>query len=525
MALTFRCYDCAMRTRNLPFLPLLLIQFFWANWHSSCPLGVFAGIVFAATELFMSRLRASRKSPTVPIPAGQLLLLPFALAAVSLLNPNGWVPLVYGLIESRRWYVLEFQPPNWQTIIGALGLAFLTALLGYRTLFRANRIFWPIIVGAFMIQSTRMNRFIPYLLISLAPLMAAGITKTWNLVRARGLLLRAPAIMGGTAIAALAAVASFSQYEDKPLWTFGADESRFPAGAVDFVLRENLTGRLYNEFNAGGYVTWRLAPDRKVFVYGETSINGPVLDRIYACAEIPDYRKMFDDYDANIAILSCAQGKLIRQNGITLPRIILEYWKDWKLVFWDDTGMVFVKDLPQYHDLIARRTCLVNPESIPFKNNPVVNIVAMGKLGRDAEKWPKAEAELQRAITDSTRHFRAALALGIGRLASGSNPTGAMEAFRIAESLHPDNPELLQYMAEWSEREGKFDDAISYLNRAIAADPNSAESYYALAKAQFETGKPDLALKSLDHALEINPNHGPAARARQSILTKHPASK
>jgi len=43
---------------------------------------------------------------------------------------------------------------------------------------------------------------------------------------------------------------------------------RFPVDAADFIISNNLSGNMYNAYDWGGYLIWRLAPERKVFIDG-----------------------------------------------------------------------------------------------------------------------------------------------------------------------------------------------------------------------------------------------------------------
>ena len=58
-----------------------------------------------------------------------------------------------------------------------------------------------------------------------------------------------------------------------------ADASKvFPVKAADFVLKQGFAGPLYNDFNWGGYLTWRLphlpvAVDSRTNIYGDARLS------------------------------------------------------------------------------------------------------------------------------------------------------------------------------------------------------------------------------------------------------------
>ncbi|MGI8908788.1 MAG: hypothetical protein ACR2IE_20135 [Candidatus Sumerlaeaceae bacterium] len=521
VALVLYLYDRAVRLRKLPILALFGIQLFWANWHSSCILGLALGTLFAACVAWQRRQFGRSGFDDPSFSTRSLLLFCAGLLGASLLNPNGYVPLIYGLGESQKKYVLEFKPLQFGMLWESLGLVLILLPFGWRVFTRAPRYYWWIVLAAFAVAMLQTNRFKVYFAIAAAPGIAEALKNLtlWLLQKPR--VSRYGGIAAGILLIVAAVGASLHHdQKDHPFLSFGADTAGYPVHACEFVVRENLHGRLYNDMGNGGYLLWKLAPERKVLVFGETRLNGPLLDRMYARPNTPDdWRKIFDDTAVTYAVLNCATGKAIQAGSKTVPQVIQDLWADWILVFWDDDAMVFAKDLPENRDLIARRACIVNPEAIPYRNSPVDDISSLEALAKDTKKWPAVETELNRAIKDSPRHFRAALALGLMRDARGDNTTGALQAYKVAESIDPDSPQVVQALGRWHIAYGRPEDAIHYMKRA-APLMNSADGYYYLAKMQSETGQHEEALDNLDTALELEPSYTAAINLRAAIRAK-----
>ena len=49
-----------------------------------------------------------------------------------------------------------------------------------------------------------------------------------------------------------------------------AAEWRYPAGAADFLLAHHVAGPIFNTYEYGGYLIWRLWPEQRVFIDGRS---------------------------------------------------------------------------------------------------------------------------------------------------------------------------------------------------------------------------------------------------------------
>jgi len=120
-----------------------------------------------------------------------------------------------------------------------------------------------------------------------------------------------------------------------------------PVGAADFIIKNDLRGRMFNHYNLGGYLIWRLAPERKVFIYG-----GSLYDAVFSQAQLIDLG--FADTIAGMPFWkSCLQAYGVRYvvvpflmpSGELSPLIFaLQQDNDWLPVFADPSAVIFVKD-------------------------------------------------------------------------------------------------------------------------------------------------------------------------------------
>lgn len=522
------------RTKPKMALPLIVfIQLLWANWHSSCVLGLGLPFVFMATELWENR-RVPRKQHGQNVHAGDpfgderrrpqiRILLAFALAivAATMLNPNGWKVPVYALTESSRGYVIECRRPDAAFFLSASGLVLALGALGVWSRTGRTRLFDVLVMLLFSVQAFRMIRFFPYFAVPALPLLAEGSAFLIWRIGALGAVRRSAAAIAILALIALGAFLSY-RMEPHPLLRTGMRDKTAPVAAADFIGKEKLTGRLYNEFNTGGYLLWRLAPERKVFVFAETRLNAAITDRAARTYFPEDWRSFFAEYNVTYAVLNCTQGALLRE-GDSTAKMIYSSWPDWKLVFWDDIAMVFAKDVPENRELISRRACRIFPEPIPYRLNPAPDVPALMAMLSDSSSWPEIERELARAIADSPEHFRAALALGNLREMRKDDPAKCFEAYAMAEKADPDSAEIQQCLANWHLNYGSPQKAAMYEEKALAAGAQGPEVLCVLASAQMKMGRAGEARRNVQRCLGRYPGHPWAMKLSQELATVSPA--
>jgi hypothetical protein len=151
-----------------------------------------------------------------------------------------------------------------------------------------------------------MGRFSPVFAMVAAPIFAASLPALSD--RALGLTL--------TRVAALTAIGCGVFYIVPSLpsrdTTFDAWLNRngplmpgYPAGAAAWVERNVTprTGRLVNDYNWGGYLSWRLGPKFKVFLDGRTNLFTPGFWRATYLGTEAQRRDILQRADADVAIL------------------------------------------------------------------------------------------------------------------------------------------------------------------------------------------------------------------------------
>jgi len=110
------------------------------------------------------------------------------------------------------------------------------------------------------------------------------------------------------------------------LSTFGAGLSWwFPEGAASFIERENVPGRIFNNYDEGGYLTWRLGPKYPDYIDGRALPFGPQLfERNQQLMSTPpdslEWQREAEQYDINAIIVPLA-----RYNGVELFPVLRQF--------------------------------------------------------------------------------------------------------------------------------------------------------------------------------------------------------
>ena len=261
------------KARRLVLLPLLFAL--WANIHIQFIYGLFVlglAAVESVIDRFFRRLPVAGNAHTIP--CSQWLFILAACAVATLATPYHFS--LYGTIfELIRQtgpfrYVSEFVAlgfrslADWFVLAATLGAAFslgwwrqtqpfplLLLAAGAFLSFRASRDAWFVVVAAVTIIATRHA--------------TVEVGERFLFTRGRVLLVV------GAALAVLGVSSRFRHISEEHLQAVLAE--RYPVVAAAVIEERGYPGPLYNHFNWGGYLIWRL-PHLPVAMDGRTNVHG-----------------------------------------------------------------------------------------------------------------------------------------------------------------------------------------------------------------------------------------------------------
>lgn len=150
-------------------------------------------------------------------------------------------------------------------------------------------------------------------------------------------LLRAQALLVVLVFAAVSGVAYLAFQHGA--WKQGAVETAYvPAHAADFILAQHPPAPLFNAYEYGGYLGWKLAPEYQVFI-DPRCLDFEVFDD-YQTARGGHYQKVFEKYGVNSVAFYIFTPVI---NSI--PEITLYLLMDaqWDLVYADKISVVMVR--------------------------------------------------------------------------------------------------------------------------------------------------------------------------------------
>jgi hypothetical protein len=267
----------------------LPLTFLWVNLHAGFALGLVLSALFLAGEFVEHRLaqRHSTSPQTNPyLPKATLILL-LDLFLVPL-NPNGLRMFAYPIETLRSTtmqnYIVEWASPNfhrpeyWPFLL--ILLATFATLCWSRNPLRPRDL---ILVLVALYASLISIRMIPLFVLVATPLIATRLG-TWPRSRPRPrprshfrTSLNAAIILAMIAFA----TARVSQVIDHQR---DAEISEFPARPVAFLQQHPPAGPIFNLYDWGGYLIWKLYPTTPVFIDGRADLYGPDLFHDFADA-------------------------------------------------------------------------------------------------------------------------------------------------------------------------------------------------------------------------------------------------
>jgi hypothetical protein len=259
-------------TNKLWLLPFLLV--IWANWHIQFVYGLIILGVFACEPL-LNRLRPSKLEQEDLLPVRQAWIVMIASLLATLVNPHGALlystvsqylhqPQVFRLVDELR--AMSFREPQ-HFVVAFLALGAAMAI-GWR---RDTRLLWPILLAFASIVALRSVKEVWFL----AAISACAIADGWRLQKPilepgdAGVRQRLIVVLWVTALLAV----TYRRYDVSNSWLEMQVAGNFPEVASQYIEKHRLSGPLFNDFNWGGFLIWRL-PQLPVAMDGRTNVQG-----------------------------------------------------------------------------------------------------------------------------------------------------------------------------------------------------------------------------------------------------------
>src|SRR5271165_6605238 len=316
-------------------LPLLMVA--WVNLHFGFAAGLGLILAYMGIELSEMVFPARRREAVQRLRRALPRFLATA-AAATLVNPWGW-GIYRALLRQERanaqqqYWIGEWSgvPLNWAVVSSSLSLrqtkGAIYALLAIAVvaaiiaLLRAQLGAAVLLLGATYpaARYVRMGAIFSCVVVVVGgPVLAAALVRlgSWNRPR------RIRSLLACAAVVVLAVVALLRCFDlvTNHYYFRGTDETVFgpglgwwfPQRAAEFIEREKLPGEIFNTYNEGGYLTWKLGPQRRVYIDGRDTLYG--IQRIQRHGELllrspdsPIWEQETSRYNINTVILPLAR--------------------------------------------------------------------------------------------------------------------------------------------------------------------------------------------------------------------------
>jgi len=368
-------YSRGLNSRLLYWLPP--VYFVWVNFHQ----GVYFGVLMFAIYIVYEILDAYYfKKPEYAKDKQYIKLLPvfFGTSLICLfLTPHTLNTIVYTynhagmkmLEQINEWkspfdpmFLKDFNIVYYKVILFAGIIALIYS-------FRRKDYFPAMFVVVFGIISATGIRFVTdYILISsvfifssLYYLLTTRKGKTiqpefvykpvFSIIIIAALILVSYNIPGGGLYSGL-----FKEYK---VFGTGVDRVFYPMRMFDFAKQNNInvTGkRVFNHYGIGGIFSWYFAPPAQKNFIDSRNLN----DEIFYLSDSIEYMK--GNYEKRLDEIGVdyvmSYVPMLVDQPQVMSRILVSHLSlhpgKWKLVYWDDNSFLFVKNTPEFADVISK---------------------------------------------------------------------------------------------------------------------------------------------------------------------------
>jgi hypothetical protein len=346
---TILIYNCAEKTlRDLRggarlgpglLIPPCLIMLLWSNLHRGFIIGYAVLGVYLLSETIKYVLK---KDALERASFGGFLIWSSAPVLASLLNPNHLNTLgvnIRELLHSTSTMTIDeyLSPLKYSSYTGAtyflyglFALGAVTLLImavSWRRLEPSHALLYAGFAAA-ALNSFRFCIFFIFMSVAVSSRYLAHLLQPWAEPLRR---TAAPIIL-------VAALVITAQSYGGSFINKGSLRRSIPVGATDFITRKGLPKNLFNSYEMGNYLIWRLHPRYRVFIDGRAIDNNALIH--YMAARLGKYEPVFEATGINTVVF-----EPFHAITLNVPPIVFSLLKDpkWRLVYLDGTSVIFVR--------------------------------------------------------------------------------------------------------------------------------------------------------------------------------------
>lgn len=421
----------------------------WGNLHAEVAIGLlFLGARVAGEALDRRLAGQSLLQRGDRLPLAFLLCVPLAAA-----NPFTWRTPAFPFLHVNLGTVVDVL--EFRSSFGApVPLFWATLALTAAVVIRGRR---EIGLGAALPLATTAIlavcwlRAIPYFLFAAAPLLHARA-----LAATRGSQGSAARLRAGMLALVSAALLVWCLFFDNPRlfrWGSGVNEELFPVAAANLLAREQFPPSLFNDYNEGGYLLFRLWPHLPVFQDGRCLQAYPAdfLTQLNAGSPPRGWQALLAERRVNTALV---RRHHLEEREFTRAAWGMVYWDDfWAiLVRRESAGAALLERLEFRRYLPGVDVSRVDPAGLPAlveemrrnqrdRTPPSPHVAGdLGVTLAELDRLPEAIEALEQQVRLAPTFGPGWVNLGLVRLRAGERRRGELalrRALEIDPSLEP----------------------------------------------------------------------------------------
>jgi len=320
---------------------LLPVQILWCNFHG----GFVTGIGLIGLYAIGDALSGRKYLP--------ILMAGILAAAVTFINPYGtqyWLYTIQAISMPRP------EINEWISVIGAIkkGIyvfpAFLFAIMAFLCLvsylLRRRRDYADVLVMAAMIYIGISHvRHTVFLGLIFGAYLPVSLSEYWHVLRERKASLQTKSWIPGSVFVCLVLLIHLLINPSMipmivPSFMITAPQSRYPIGALNYIMQKGLKGNILPFFDWGEFIIWHCYPDCRVAMDGR-------YETVY---EEHVYREYFDFLFARPAwrvFLQKYPHEMIIVHSGTGISDLMKREKAWRIAYRDQESLLFIRNQDQ----------------------------------------------------------------------------------------------------------------------------------------------------------------------------------
>jgi len=327
--------------RNL--IPIPMITILWVNLHAGYIIGIAIEIIYIFGYLLEVAILRYRRKEKIDAVTQKSLWILFSVLITSvlaiLLNPAGFRILTYPfqtLTDSamqryiQEWFSPDFHQVIWQPFAVMILVLIGVGMIGNRPI-SITKILLTLVFGYGALRSMRN---IPLFAIVVIPVLAEQFNyliefKLNAQKQNRHFRYIAPIVISAIAVVVVLGFIQVTNNQQK------SEAETFPKDAVDWIIENKPKGNIFNSYNWGGYIIWRLYPEYLVYIDGRADLYGEEFVSNYTGIYFtkPGWEEKLNQENIRIVFVESDSmlADAVRQSST------------WKKLFEDNISVIFLK--------------------------------------------------------------------------------------------------------------------------------------------------------------------------------------